>query len=132
LTLCVSGIASYIHAGNLAQAEETLNSKNPDNISISEMKRKLVALQQQVGEAQERLQVTQARVEENIEHINALRAEAVSVVPSAASRLPSLTGVGEALEYLFVNYLSCLLDLPTLLIRLLWNEPKLQQRGRKV
>jgi chlorophyllide a oxygenase len=67
------------------KAEETLNSKNPDNISISEMKRKLVALQQQVGEAQERLQVTQARVEENIEHINALRAEATAMERAKAA-----------------------------------------------
>ncbi|GAX84141.1 hypothetical protein CEUSTIGMA_g11564.t1 [Chlamydomonas eustigma] len=67
------------------KAEETLNSKNPDNISISEMKRKLIALQQQVGDAQERLQATQARVEENIQHINTLRAEAAAMERAKAA-----------------------------------------------
>ena len=62
---------------NAVQAEETLSGNSLERTSIGDMTVKLTQLKDEVAEAQEKLQATQARVDENIERVNRLRAEAV-------------------------------------------------------
>lgn len=61
------------------EAELVLSEERREQTSVSDLKQKLVTLQEQVDEAHQRLHLTQARVEQNLQRVNELKSEAVSL-----------------------------------------------------
>jgi septal ring factor EnvC (AmiA/AmiB activator) len=59
------------------QVEESLSDDRQSRSSVSSLQKKLLELQQEVNAASEKLAATQARVEQNLQRVNELKAEAV-------------------------------------------------------
>ncbi|GIL55475.1 hypothetical protein Vafri_11035 [Volvox africanus] len=61
------------------KVEEALTEETRERTAVGELREQLQNLQLQVHEAQERLKLTQARVEQNLNRVNELKAEAVTL-----------------------------------------------------
>ncbi|GLI60511.1 hypothetical protein VaNZ11_002675 [Volvox africanus] len=61
------------------KVEEALTEETRERTAVGELREQLQNLQLQVQEAQERLKLTQARVEQNLNRVNELKAEAVTL-----------------------------------------------------
>jgi chlorophyllide a oxygenase len=59
------------------QVEESLSDDRQSRSSVASLQKKLLELQQEVNAASEKLAATQARVEQNLQRVNELKAEAV-------------------------------------------------------
>ncbi len=62
------------------QVEEALSEEARERTSVSGLKVQLLSLQQEVEQAVEKLSQTQTRVEQNLQRVNHLKAEAVSIM----------------------------------------------------
>ncbi len=87
------------HSLNTVQVEEALTEEARERTAVGDLREQLQVLQRQVQEAQERLRLTQARVEQNLNRVNELKAEAVSaglaallLWPAGIDRVPSSSG----------------------------------------
>ena len=61
------------------QVEAALSEEARERTSISGLKTQLLSLQQEVEQAVDKLSQTQTRVEQNLQRVNHLKAEAVSI-----------------------------------------------------
>jgi chlorophyllide a oxygenase len=67
------------------QVEELLSEESRESRSVSELNRRLMDLQEEVEQAQSRLALTQSRVEQNLQRVNELKAEAAALERVRAS-----------------------------------------------
>lgn len=61
--------------------EAALTEEARERTAVGDLREQLQLLRHQVQEAQERLQLTQARVDQNLNRVNELKVEAVSRFP---------------------------------------------------
>eukprot|EP00877_Chromochloris_zofingiensis_P006369 jgi/Chrzof1/1986/Cz10g28270.t1_CAO1[v5.2] len=75
------------------KAEELLSEEARERNSVGALKEQLMQLQQQVDDAQQRLKLTQSRVDQNLQRISELKAEAMALEALSISTDAAVTTV---------------------------------------